>query len=217
MKKNKTLLIVLVLVILGIGVFCIINKNDNDKDEIVNNEQIETNENMDYDNSIEKELQEEGVKKITISDEEILNIFIDVEPFDNEVDLSTDEKLAIVYEALNKNKIEAYKSRKIESTKVEYTEGEINGIVYSLFGVVLSENKSYKNVFIYENGKYTLVRSDSKDKETVAKDIERDVAAGTVYMNYKLYYKTSSGEEYKGTYAIGKSNINSFVTCKKKM
>ena len=145
--------------------------------------------------------------------EEIVNILIDVDPFERVEDLSSEKKLEIVYNALNENKIKAYKNRGDGQAKVEYTEGEINGIVYSLFGSELKENKSYGTSFVYKDGKYTLVHSDRGEEIPEARNIEYDVAAGTMYINYDLYVNGT----LKGSYAIGKSNVTKYVTCKKDM
>ena len=92
---------------------------------------------------------------------------IEADPFESGIELSTEKKLAIVYNALNENKINAYKNR-----------GE---------------------------------------SVPVAKNIENDTAAGTMYINYDLYMSNNGKEVVVGSYAIGKSHVTSFVTCKKEM
>jgi hypothetical protein len=38
-----------------------------------------------------------------------------------------------------------------------------------------------------------------------------------MYINYDLYMSNNGKEVVVGSYAIGKSNVTSFVTCKKEM
>ena len=188
----------------GVGVENVVNTSINN--EVTNS----TN------NSTEKNKNKE-MKKITISNEEILDILLDTEPFDDVSNLSVDRKLEIVYHALNEGKIAAYKSRNNGSASVEYTEGEINGVIYSLFGVELEQNKSYGESLIYSDGKYTLKHSDRGSVTPVAKNIQSDVAAGTSYTEYDLYNVENGAETLVGHYLIAKSNVTSFVRKKTKM
>ncbi len=231
-KHLKNIIIIILMCVVGFGSYFIIDKVVNkqrwaNKTENVveNTASSDVTENAIYDNKKEENKVEENkskeedsktnkeIKKIDISEEEIVNILIDVDPFERVEDLSSEKKLEIVYNALNENKIKAYKNRGDGQAKVEYTEGEINGIVYSLFGSELKENKSYGTSFVYKDGKYTLVHSDRGEEIPEARNIEYDVAAGTMYINYDLYVNGT----LKGSNAIGKSNVTKYVTCKKDM
>lgn len=231
-KHLKNIIIIILMCVVGFGSYFIIDKVVNkqrwaNKTENVveNTASSDVTENAIDDNKKEENKVEENkskeedskknkeIKKIDISEEEIVNILIDVDPFERADDLSSEKKLEIVYNALNENKIKAYKNRGDGQAKVEYTEGEINGIVYSLFGSELKENKSYGTSFVYKDGKYTLVHSDRGEEIPEARNIEYDVAAGTMYINYDLYVNGT----LKGSYAIGKSNVTKYVTCKKEM
>ena len=236
MKKSiKNIIIIILMISVAFGVYYFIDKVGNKirwgnatEEKIENSvdneitegnvENNESNEEQDSEELVEnKQIQNDDIKKIELSDEEIVDILIDADPFDSGIELSTEKKLAIVYNALNENKINAYKNRGEGQAKVEYSAGEINGIVYSLFGVALSENKSYGTSFEYKDGKYILEHSDRGESVPVAKNIESDVAAGTMYINYDLYMSNNGKEVVVGSYAIGKSNVTSFVTCKKEM
>lgn len=175
------------------------------------------------DNQTEKNENEmsSGVKKLQISDEAILNILIDTEPFENGANLSTQQYLAIVYNALNEDYVVIDKDRSSDSGngKVEFTVDEINSIIYSLFGVTLKSYENYGDVFIYKNGKYILQHSDRGASVPVAKSVSKDAAAGTAYINYDLYLRDENEgiEDFNGSYSIGRSGVTSFVSCKKKM
>ena len=186
MKKSiKNIIIIILMVSVVFGVYYFIDKVANryrwgnaTEEKIENSvdneitegnvENNESNEEQDSEELVEnKQIQNDDIKKIELSDEEIVDILIDADPFDSGIELSTEKKLAIVYNALNENKINAYKNR-----------GE---------------------------------------SVPVAKNIESDVAAGTMYINYDLYMSNNGKEVVVGSYAIGKSNVTSFVTCKKEM
>ena len=236
MKKSiKNIIIIILMISVAFGVYYFIDKVGNKirwgtatenvaenaaNDEIA--EEASENKEQDTEKNVEehvenKQTESNDIKKIELSDEEIVDILIEADPFESGIELSTEKKLAIVYNALNENKINAYKNRGEGQAKVEYSAGEINGIVYSLFGVALSENKSYGTSFEYKDGKYILEHSDRGESVPVAKNIESDVAAGTMYINYDLYMSNNGKEVVVGSYAIGKSHVTSFVTCKKKM
>lgn len=222
-EKIKTIVIVIVIIIVVFGVYKLVDDIGYKKwkvasDNNVSNTQESNIKTEDTSDEIEDgKIESQDIKTITLSDEEIINILIDVEPFESGADLSTDKKLAIVYNALNERKIVQYEYRRGENNKVEYTTEEINGIVYSLFGVTLKENKSFGEVLTYDGEKYILLQKNENDNSLVAKNIEYDVAAGTAYINYDLYKKGTNGEKYEGSYAIGKNNESSFVKCKKEM
>lgn len=240
MKNNfKTIIIIISLVVVAFGTYKLIDKvvyqkkwewqqqsstnteQANQSSEKVENttEQNKEENNEQEDNKEKSEKKDvKELKKITISDEELVDILIDAKPFEDVSEISTEEMLTIVYNALNENKIEAYKNRGKDKAKVEYTEGEVNGIVNSIFGTKLKENKSLGTSFTYKNGIYTLEHSDRGESVPVAKNIENDVAAGTRYINYDLYMSTNGKEELKGSYAIGINNNGSkVVKCKKEM
>ena len=234
MKKSiKNIIIIILMISVVFGVYYFIDKvanryrwgtaNENVVESTVDNEitkgngeNNESNEEQDSEELVEnKKTQSNDIKKIELSDEELIDILIDVEPFDSGIELSTEKKLAIVYNALNENKINAYKNRGEGQAKVEYSVSEINGIVYSLFGVALSENKSYGTSFEFKDGKYILEHSDRGESFPVAKNLTRDAAAGSAYISYDLYYVENGNEIKKGRYEIGISGITSFVTSKK--
>ena len=235
MKNNlKTIIIIISLIVVAFGTYKLIDKvvykkkwewqNQNTANVEQSNQSDEKIENTTEPNKEENNKQEDNeeksdkkdvkeLKKITISDEELVDILIDAKPFEDVSEISTEEMLTIVYNALNENKIKAYKDRRKDKAKVEYTEGEVNGIVNSIFGTKLKENKSVGTSFTYKDGVYTLEHSDRGDEIPEAKNIESDVAAGTMYINYDLYVNGN----LKGSYAIGKSNVTKYVTCKKEM
>lgn len=235
MKNNlKTLIIVLSLFFVAFGTYVIIDKVVYNKDN-QNNTNVEQvnqgtententinetqNEVKDNTANVEKSSEKANneLKEITISDDEILDILIDAKAFESVSELTTDDMLLIVYNALNEGKIKAYKDRDTNAAKVTYTEGEVNGIIYSLFGVKLDKNKSLGTSFVYKDGVYTLEHSDRGESVPVAKNVENDVAAGTMYICYDLYYNVNGKEELKGSYAIGRNNNTKLVRCKKEM
>jgi len=221
--KIKTIVIIISIIIVAFGAYRLIDYVGYKKWKVAEDNTTSSTQNIDNNmtnttNEIENEKKESHeIKRITLSDEEIIDILIGAVPFESGVDLSTDKKLEIVYNALNAGKISEFKDRKGENNKVEYTVEEVNGIVYSLFGVSLKENKSYGDAFVYDGEKYVLQLNNEKDNDLVAKNIEYDVAAGTAYINYDLYQKSNSGEVYKGSYAIGKNKESSFIKSKKEM
>ena len=170
-------------------------------------------------NTTENNGNEEQIDKLNISDENLVNILAETEDFQDGGKLQTETYIAIVYRALNEGYIVLDKSRSNESGKsiVEYSTDEVNKILYSIFGVKLSEFKSYGEVFVYNNGKYVLHFSDGGTGAFQVKNIETGVAAGTEYLTYDLYYKDELGEEYRGNYSIGINNQTHFVSSKKKM
>ena len=237
MKKNlKNIIIIIAMVVVGFGVYYLIDKVANkyrwenqtenvtentvsskEAENAIKENNVEEKKSTD-DNSKKNDNQNDNkankeLKEIVLSEEEIIAMLIDTDPFEGADELSTEKKLEIVYNALNENKINAYKNRGEGQAKVEYTEGEINGIVYSLFGTKLKENKSLGTSFVYKDGKYILEHSDRGEEIPEAKNIEYDVGAGTLYINYDLYVNGT----LKGSYAIGKSNVTKYVTCKKEM
>lgn len=233
MKKNlKNIIIIIAMVVVGFGVYYLIDKAANKyrwanqtenvaentassdvTENTVEDNNVEENKNTDDSSNKKDNKENKELKEITLTDEEIVEILIDTDPFEEVEELSTEKELEIVYNALNDNKIKAYENRGKGQAKVEYTEGEINGIVYSLFGTKLKENKSLGTSFVYKDGTYTLEHSDRGEEVPEAKNIEYDVAAGTMYINYDLYVKGS----LKGSYAIGKNNQTKLVRCKKEM
>lgn len=226
MMKKVIIALIATLVVATVGIICFFTffEGDNGETNTLNEVTIDENINKNTVNNIvqnnivnEINTNNKRIKEISLSDDEILNILIDVEPFDGVEELSDDKKIAIVYNALNENKIKEYKSRGNNQAYAEYEESEINGIIYSLFGVKLLENKSYGSVFIYKDGKYVLEHSDRGEELLVAQNVERDVAAGTVYINYDLYRRMNGNQVFEGRYAIGRSNTKKNVTCKKKM
>ena len=180
---------------------------------IVNNS-VGTNtiENNNHDN---EPTSSEKIKKIEISGEELLNILLDTAPFDDGTNLSTQQYLEIVYNALNENYISEYKNRREKGKdSAEYTAEEINGIVYSLFGVTMPNNESMGSALVYKNGKYTLQFSDRGTSVPIAKNVENDVAAGSIYITYDLYYKGDGDEVLEGNFTIRKSSVTTFVKSK---
>ena len=190
------------------------SRNDSNRDN--SNDGNGDNNNT---NTTENNGNEEQIDKLNISDENLVNILAETEDFQDGGKLQTETYIAIVYRALNEGYIVLDKSRSNESGKsiVEYSTDEVNKILYSIFGVKLSEFKSYGEVFVYNNGKYVLHFSDGGTGAFQVKNIETGVAAGTEYLTYDLYYKDEMGEEYRGNYSIGINNQTHFVSSKKKM
>ena len=198
------------------------NRSDSNGDSINDSNRDSSNDgNGDNNNTntTENNGNEEQIDKLNISDENLVNILAETEDFQDGGKLQTETYIAIVYRALNEGYIVLDKSRSNESGKsiVEYSTDEVNKILYSIFGVKLSEFKSYGEVFVYNNGKYVLHFSDGGTGAFQVKNIETGVAAGTEYLTYDLYYKDEMGEEYRGNYSIGINNQTHFVSSKKKM
>lgn len=198
------------------------NTENNKKNETANNVVNETNTNSNETPTNTEKNQsssESNIKKIEISDENILNILMDTDNFIDGANLSTDEYLSIVYNALNEGYIVLDEERSNQSGKssVTYSVDEINSIVYSIFGVKLKDNMSLGDVLVYKNGKYTMQFSDRGAVVPVAKNVQYDAAAGTQYITYELYYEENGSEDLKGTYTIGISGQTGFVRSKKSM
>lgn len=238
-KSDKYIIVLLVLIIIGIFVFIGVKLgwfnngvSDNNLADVSNNikNSVEinnnnTNENVllnnidsNTENEQNSEDDEKSEKVYELSDKAILDILLEMNTFESAEELSNDKYLAIVYNALNKDYIDEFKSRHDDSKKTAvYTAKEINSVLYSILGVNLKENKSYGDLLKYKDGKYTLKFTNSDSSNLVAKNIENDVAAGTLYIEYDLYSKENGNEKLKGHYAIGKSNVTGFVRNKKKM
>ncbi|MBQ3409067.1 MAG: hypothetical protein IJH12_07700 [Clostridia bacterium] len=230
--SNK-IIFFLVIIVVGTLVFAGVkldwfglNKKNADHEAVQNKSTTETIKNTNEEEEIQlnnpdedSEVLYSGVKKMDISDEAILNILIDTEPFDNGAELTTEQYLAIVYNALNEDYVVIDTNRRAHAGNgtATFSVDEINNIVYTLFGVVLRENADYGDVMKYSDGKYIVKYSDRGTSVPVAKDIEYDTAAGTKYINYELYLSEDGNEKYVGQYAIGKSNVSGVVTSKKKM
>ncbi len=235
MRKNfKNVIIIVLMFLVGFGSYYFIDKivykhkwadqtenvventaSDELKENTIEENKVEENEIKENHNENKEKTENKTIKKVELTEDEIVNILIDASSFNDVSELSTETKLKIIYNALNENKIKAYANRGDGQTTVEYTEGEVNGIVYSLFGSELRENKSYGEVFVYKNGKYILEHSDRGSQTHIAKNIRTDAAAGTAYIGYDLYYSENGNEEFKGRYEIGINGTTSFVTCKK--
>lgn len=204
-----------------------INSINNAVNEFTNNYLNETNNttdhnqnnNVDNTNTVGSVDNDGQIDKLDISDENLVNILAETEDFTDGSKLAAETYVAIVYRALNEGYIVLDKSRSNESGKstVEYSTDEINRIVYSIFGVKLNEYKNFGEVFVYKNGKYVLQFSDGGTGSFVIKNLGTDVAAGTEYISYDLYYKDEMGEDFRGNYSIGINNQTHFVSKKKKM
>lgn len=185
-------------------------ENDTEKSS---NKKNDTNENKISSSATNTDKNgSETIKKLTIDDDTIVKILINMDDFYDGQKLSNQEYLKAAYTAINDGyiKLDNKNSR-------EYTTGEINSIIYSIFGVKLSSYENYGTVLKYENGVYKFEYSDRGVEDYHAKNVYADAAAGTRYINYDLYVTDESGESDMGSYAIGISNQDNFVRSKRKM
>ena len=239
MKKGlKIFIIILFLVIVGLVTYIITDKIVNKPQE--SNNTVTTTNSTDYGNTVvnttvdntakneknvanttndTKNNSKDDARRIEISDDEVLDILLKAKEFERVSDLTDQDKLEIVYHALNEKKVKAYSNRKHPTNDgiVEFTKEEINGIVYSIFGVKLDKFESWEDGLVYKDGKYTLYYSDGGGDTYVAKNIERDSAAGTAYTEYDLYYSDMDATPVnKGRFVIARSGVTSFVSSKTK-
>lgn len=244
MKKSSKILILVVSIvcIIGVSIFFIfkdkiikgkennqvenkieINKNNivNESNNLINNTVNNITNNKI--NNVNKNTTSNTTKNETSSDTKTVNeIEISLEnkilcvaqlqDFNDGKKLTTDQYLNAAYTAINRGYVN------LNKTNNTYTVDEINSIIYTLFGRKLSENKSIAGLK-YKNGVYEFDGADG-DAVPVAKNIEEDVAAGTVYVNYDLYYASDNNDdEYKGKYfiSLGKNTENGkeYITSKK--
>ena len=192
-------------------------KNDesdkNDKVEENDKTQNDKIENDKSDNN-EKENVSEKLTKINITDDAMIKIVAEMEDFTDGTKLSPEQYASYVYFAINERYIDV-------EEKLEYTEKEVDNIVYSIFGAELKEYKSCGTSFKYENGKYKMEWSDRGLSSLDIRNVEIDVAAGTKYITYDYYIVGPSeyiknGEEYHGTYEIARTS-DGFVKYKKRV
>lgn len=193
------------------------NKTENEKieDDKAENNKIENDkaENDKVDNN-EKENVSEKLTKINITDDAMIKIVAEMKDFADGTKLSPEEYASCVYYAINERYIDV-------EEKLEYTEKEVNNIVYSIFGTELKEYKSCGTSFRYENGKYKMEWSDRGVSSLDIRNVEIDVAAGTKYITYDFYIVGPSeyiknGEEYQGTYEIARTS-DGFIKYKKRV
>lgn len=149
--------------------------------------------------------------KLNISDKNLIYIVCEIEDFTDGQKLSADEYLQAVYNSINEFRIDVGQK---EEGILTYTETEINNIVKSIFGVNLPENKSWGAVFTYDEGTYTLERSDRGMTRLDIRNIETDVVADTRYVTYDLYSIDEIEERYHGKYVISISNQDNIVKSK---
>lgn len=169
------------------------DKNDEKNDNDIQNDVNDNNSNQKNTNK-EDEQTPEDINYMEMSyDNKISSSFI-LGEFNNGKELSTEQYLKVVYNALNKGYI--------SSNKTNYSEEEINNIVYSIFNVKLNEHKSIEGL-TYTQGIYTLKKTESPKIEL--SNVQKDVAAGNTYVEFdvngtsyiaKLGTNTLTGETY---------------------
>lgn len=170
--NKKKVLIIGIMVLLAISYIMIelIQMARGEQVEIDDIPEIEISEG-----AIVDEEPPEEIDYINISNEnKILSCYV-LGEFENGQTLSTEEYLNVVYSALNNGYV--------DSNKDSFSENEINNIIYSIFNVKLSENKSI-NGLEYKNGKYELKKTDKQN--IVLINSERGTAAGSVYIEYEI-------------------------------
>ena len=155
---------------IGIGFTIIFKKKD--LDNTTDRENIVTEI---ISNTAPDEETPEKILYLNMSNEEKVKCCSMLGTFENGKELTTDQYLQVVYNALNSNIIGGNKN--------SYSEGEIKNIVYSIFNVELTENKSVDGLK-YSNGIYEIERKEIKKYEL--ENIESGVAAGNLYMVYKF-------------------------------
>lgn len=229
MKKGvKILIIILCLIIASLLTFIIVDKLVLEKKHYESNSTVTSNEltNTTKDsntnaNAVDNtnNINNSGVKKISIDDKTIIEILKYEEPFSNGKALSNEQYLSIAYNAINEGYVVIDKNRSPEvgGSSIKFTVDEINSIIYSIFGVTLSRNESLGTVMRYENGAYTFEFSDRGATVNEAVIIQEDAAAGTSYITYDLYQNDMGEKEKLGTYVLGISSNDSFVTSLKKL
>lgn len=158
--------------------------NYQDKKDEVNNNTIQNvvndNNNEQKNTNKEDEQTPDDINYMEMSyDNKIISSYI-LGEFNNGKELSTEQYLKVVYNALNNGYI--------SSNKTNYSEEEINNIVYSIFNVKLNEHKSVEGL-TYTKGIYTLKKTESQKIELT--NVQKDVAAGNTYVEFEV-----NGESY---------------------
>lgn len=166
-----------------------VTDNKTIKDDSTNYNSIKQKSNNNEDKTTPKDI---NYMKIS-NENKICSSYI-LGKFENGKELSTEQYLKVAYNALNNGYI--------LSNKTNYSEEEINNIVYSIFNVKLNEHKSIEGL-TYTKGIYTLKKVESKKIEL--NNVQNDVAAGNTYVEFdingmsytaKLGTNTLTGETY---------------------
>ena len=156
------------------------NENDKIKKNNVDHNDIDNEMTQHKNNSIEDIQTPEDIDYVEINNEnKICSSFI-LGEFNNGRELSTEQYLKVVYNALNNGYI--------SSNKTNYSEEEINNFVYSIFNVKLNEHKSVEGL-TYTKGIYTVKKTEGQKIELT--NIQKDVAAGNTYVEFEV-----NGEKY---------------------
>lgn len=193
MSKIKKICMIFLVTLILILIIGFVNRRDNFIDWKKNEIYVKNASEM---INIDKE-KPKSIFELNMSLENKALSVIVLDVFEDGNNLSPEQYLNVVYNAL----ISGYVTFEGKTNNFEYTEAEINSIVYNIFGVELAENKSI-NGLKYENGTYILEPT-NEDSILVIKNLERDVAAGTAYIEFDLYKENSfMNHEYKGKYII---------------
>ena len=165
MKKNKKIIYIL-LIILVIIIISVIIKNKK-SNIIVNNTENKT-ANIMIENAVPDEEKPEEITTFNMTEENKLKSVLILNEFNNGKNLST-----------------------------EQSKEEINNIIYTIFGVTLQDDKSINGLEQDEDGNYVFKKNPelSLNENLKIEELEDDVAAGTVYSNFKLYSINDKNEK----------------------
>ena len=169
------------------------DKNDDSNDNTIENDVNDNNNEQNNTNKEDKQTPED-INYMEMSYDNKISCSFILGEFNNGKELSTEQYLKVVYNVLNNGYI--------SSNKTNYSEEEINNIVYSIFNVKLNEHKSVEGL-TYTKGIYTLKKTEGKKIEL--SNVQKDVAAGNTYVEFdvngtsyiaKLGTNTLTGETY---------------------
>ena len=208
MKRKTKIICIISIIIFVVGVFLVLNKvitKDSAKvDETLNDNNVDSTANITTRVTVHDEDIPNNVDVLNMTEEEKLYSALILETFENGKNLTTEQYLKVVYNAIDQKYVKISK----ETSSNTYTEEEINNIIYTIFGVELSENKSIQGLK-YENGTYQYVSNSTEEYNIpIIEKLEEGAAAGTIYSEFELYYEDMNGNKnYKGKYkaAIGQN------------
>lgn len=208
MKRKTKIICIILIIIFVVGAFLVLNKiitkNYTKVDETLSDNNVDFTANITTRVKVPDEDIPNDVDVLNMTEKEKLYGALILETFENGKNLTTEQYLKVAYNAINQKYVKISK----ETNSNTYTEEEINNIVYTIFGVELSENKSIQGLK-YENGTYQYVSNNTeKYNVPIIEKLEEGAAAGTIYAEFELYYNDMNGNKnYKGKYkaAIGQN------------
>lgn len=171
LNKKRLVCVLLIILIVVFGIFKILKSRDVKEENNTENQVVEI-----ISDSPADEETPDVIDYINISNENKILACSVLGEFDNGKNLSIEQYLSVVYNALNSGYIG-------NNSKITYSEEEVKNIVYSIFNVELTENKSVEGLN-YSEGVYKLDKNTSKKEEL--QNVESDVAAGSLYMMYEF-------------------------------